>query len=85
MPRLESACAETPVSRTVGELVVGGDFFHVHCDQPLEFALERMGTAGVDSLPVVARADVRKLVGIVVLKDILSVYGVTGVEKISGA
>ena len=82
---LAAACVEAPATRTVAELVEGTGLLHVHRDQPLEFALERMGAAGIDALPVVARADVRKLLGIVVLRDILSVYGVTSVEKISGA
>lgn len=83
--RLESACAEGSMSRTVAEFVDAGDLLHVHGDQPLEFALERMGASGVDSLPVVARADVRKLEGIVVLRDIFSVYGVSGAGKSPGA
>lgn len=81
---LVSACGEAPATRTTGELVEGGDLLHVHRDQPLEFALERMGASGLDSLPVVARADARKLEGVIVLRDILSVYGVSGAGNLSG-
>ncbi len=80
-PRLESVYAENPASRSVGELVDDTALLHVHGDQPLEFALERMGAAGVDCLPVVARANVRKLEGIVVLEDIFQVYGVRSEAK----
>jgi CBS domain-containing protein len=48
----------------------------VHADQSLELALERMGAAGLDVLPVVNRADVRQLEGVVCLHEVLAVYGV---------
>ena len=49
---------------------------HVHPDHGLGLALERMGTSGLNVLPVVSRANVRELIGIVVLDDILEAYGV---------
>ena len=42
----------------------------------LSLAMERMGTSGVNVLPVVSRANVHQLVGVVALDDILSTYGV---------
>lgn len=48
---------------------------HVHDDQLLDLALERMGAAGVSVLPVVSRLDVRRLEGIVGLPDVMRVYG----------
>ncbi len=42
----------------------------------LQLALERLGAAQLDSLPVVSRADVHKLEGIVTLRDVLDSYGV---------
>ena len=75
-PMLERTCEENRANRTVGELLDGGPFPHVHSDQPLELALARMGAAGVDVLPVVSRADVRKLQGIVRLSEVLAAYGV---------
>lgn len=49
---------------------------HVHPDHPLSLALERMGSSGLRALPVVSRANVRQLLGIVLLDDILDFYGV---------
>jgi CIC family chloride channel protein len=49
---------------------------HVHMDHPLHLALERMSTYHLDVLPVVQRADIHKLEGIVTLKDVLDSYGV---------
>ena len=51
-------------------------FPHVHPDHSLAVALERMGATGLRTLPVVSRADVHKLIGIVTLDDILNAYGV---------
>jgi CIC family chloride channel protein len=52
-------------------------FPHVHADQSLDLALERMGANQIEILPVVGRADARKLEGIVTLRDVLDAYGVT--------
>ncbi|MEO8335531.1 MAG: CBS domain-containing protein, partial [bacterium] len=52
------------------------DVAHVHPDQPLGQALVRMGETRHNVLPVVSRADIRMLVGIVTLEDILASYGV---------
>ena len=51
-------------------------FPHVHADQGLDRALDRMGSNHVEILPVVSRADVHKLEGIVTLRDVLDSYGV---------
>jgi CIC family chloride channel protein len=51
---------------------------HLHPDQSLSFALERMGATGFNVLPVVSRADVKQLVGVVALEDILGAYRVAG-------
>ena len=53
---------------------------HVHLDHSLGVALERMGTSDLNVLPVVSRANVRQLLGIVVLDDILKAYGVAKPE-----
>jgi CIC family chloride channel protein len=52
------------------------DFPHVHTDESLHMALERMRVAQIDILPVVNRADAHKLEGIVTLRDVLEFYGV---------
>jgi chloride channel protein, CIC family len=51
-------------------------FPHVHADQGLDLALDRMGSNHLEILPVVSRADVHKLEGIVTLRDVLDSYGV---------
>jgi CIC family chloride channel protein len=52
------------------------DFPHVHSDHTLSLALERMGTTKLRVLPVVSRANVRQLLGIVVFEDVLEAYGI---------
>jgi CIC family chloride channel protein len=49
---------------------------HLHTDHPLHLALERMSTYHLDFLPVVHRADIHKLEGLVTLPDVLNAYGV---------
>ncbi len=73
--RLEGELAEG-ADKKLGELVDAQDFPHVHADQGLDLALERMGANQIEILPVVNRADVHKLEGIVTLRDILAAYGV---------
>src|SRR5713101_421864 len=72
---LEQELAEG-ADRKVGELVDALVFPHVHPDQGLDLALERMGANRIEMLPVVNRADVHKLEGIVTLRDLLDAYGV---------
>jgi chloride channel protein, CIC family len=74
LPELESAIAEGR-SGTLADLVPTGDFPHVHTDHSLEVALERMGAARVDILPVVSRANIHDLLGILRLEDVLEFYG----------
>jgi CIC family chloride channel protein len=49
---------------------------HVHPDHSLSLALERMGSSHLKVLPVVSRANLRQLIGVVALNDILDAYGV---------
>jgi len=51
-------------------------FPYVHPDHSLAVALERMGAAAVDALPVVSRANIRESRGIITLADVLAAYGV---------
>ena len=55
---------------------------HVHGDHPLGFALARMGSTRHTVLPVVSRANVRTMLGVVTLPDILHVYGVERVDEV---
>ena len=75
LPTLERERVEG-AAKNLGELVDGLVFPHVHQDQGLDLALERMGTNQIDILPVVSRADVHKLEGIVTLHDVLDSFGV---------
>jgi chloride channel protein, CIC family len=83
--QLEQAAAGAPDGRTIAEILAssspgwtpGGEQLpHVHLDHSLSLALERMGSSGLNVLPVVSRANVRDLMGIVILDDILAAYGV---------
>jgi CIC family chloride channel protein len=61
---------------TVGEAILPRSSTpSIYLDQPLSFALEKMGAAGIDVLPVVSRADAAQLLGIVTLQDTLEAYG----------
>jgi len=72
---------EKEAEKTLGDLVDAIVFPHVHADQGLDLALERMGSNQLDILPVVSRADVHKLLGIVTLPDILASYGVSRPDR----
>jgi CIC family chloride channel protein len=74
--RIEQAMANGEEARQLRELVNALDFPHVHPYHPLHVALERMGAAKLDVLPVVSRANVHHLMGVVVLRDVLNSYGV---------
>ena len=52
---LERTGREHGMSRQLRELVNPRLFPHLHADQSLHLALERMGNAGLDRLPVVSR------------------------------
>ena len=80
---LEQAAADGAANQTVAQILGEGfrythsaDELHVHTDHSLSLALERMGASGLNVLPVVSRANVRELMGIIALDDILDAYGV---------
>jgi CIC family chloride channel protein len=64
------------IGRKLADLLVGLDFPHVHADQALHLALERMSAERLDLLPVVNRSNIHKLEGVVTLRDVLDSYGV---------
>jgi CIC family chloride channel protein len=72
--QLENAAEDA--DKKVAELVDPLIFPHVHADQGLDMALERMGANQFEILPVVNRGNVHKLEGIVTLHDVLTAYGV---------
>ncbi len=63
-------------NKKLSEIIDPMAFPHVHPDQGLDMALERMGVNHIDALPVVGRANVHELKGIVTLNDVLKAYGV---------
>jgi CIC family chloride channel protein len=76
LARIEQAMADGEEARELSDLVEPLNFPHVHADHPLYVALERMGAAKLDVLPVVSRANVHQLMGVVTLQDVLNSYGV---------
>ena len=77
---LERAAGEDDTKK-LSAIVDACIFPHVHADQGLDLALDRMGSNQVEILPVVSRADVHKLEGIVTLRDILDSYGVSPTDR----
>jgi len=84
---LEQAADDGAANQRVGEILgdgywsgqtLAGDPPHVYPDHSLSVALERMGNTGLNVLPVVSRANVRQLMGMVALDDVLDAYGVAG-------
>jgi CIC family chloride channel protein len=53
-------------------------YVYLHPDHPLNYALERMRTTGLDALPVVSRAGIHDLCGVLTLNHILEAYGLAG-------
>lgn len=52
-----------------------GSYPYVHRDDPLDTAMRRMADAGVETLPVVSRSDLGKVVGVISKQDALRAYG----------
>jgi CIC family chloride channel protein len=73
---LECANVDGRKEQTLASLVETRHVPHVHTDQVLHLALERMSKDRLDVLPVVHRADLHKLEGVVTLPDVLDAYGI---------
>jgi CIC family chloride channel protein len=78
---LQRANSDGLGSKRLSEIVDAGEFPHVHADHSLHLALDRMGASQLDLLPVVSRANVHQLEGIVTLRDVLALYGVAPKES----
>ncbi len=78
---LQRANSDGLANKRLSEFADAGHFPHVHPDHPLHAALDRMGASRLDLLPVVSRANVHQLEGVVTLQDVLALYGV-GAEGI---
>ncbi len=75
---LEKAAGSSGGEGTLEEFVKEPEFPHLHSDHALSVALDRLGSSHLDALPVVSRADLHKLEGIVTLQDVLNLYGFGG-------
>jgi CIC family chloride channel protein len=75
--QLQVGASDGAPGKKVGDLVPRREFPHVHTDQSFDLALARMGSAHTDLLPVVSRANVHELLGVVRLHDVLQSYGLT--------
>jgi len=78
---LEAALSEGKSESCLSTLINPMDFPHVHADQPLSLVLERMRSTHMNMLPVVSRADIHQLEGIVTIRDVLNSYGVVDNSK----
>jgi chloride channel protein, CIC family len=76
LQNLQRANSDDSANKRLKEIVDAEDFPHVHVDHPLDLALGRMGASRLDLLPVVGRANVHHLEGVVMLPDVLALYGV---------
>jgi CIC family chloride channel protein len=74
--QLESVAKSGNLGAPVSTLLKVEEFPHVHADHSLDDTLDRMGAFRVDVLPVVSRANVHQLLGVVRLQDVLESYGV---------
>ena len=80
--RLRQAAGEGSAGKPLRGLVGPGGFPHVHVDHSLHLALDRMGASQLDLLPVVSRANVHELRGVVTLDDILAQYGLPAAGQV---
>jgi len=76
---LERALADGKAEENLKSLFDTLDFPHAHADHPIHLVLERMSKLHIDILPVVNRADIHKLEGVVTLRDVLDSYGVDSI------
>ena len=76
LEQLHQAMQEGEPKKQISDLMDFRSFPHVHADQSLDLALDRMGATHTDLLPVVSRADIHQLLGVVRLHDVLKSYGV---------
>jgi CIC family chloride channel protein len=76
---LKNALEAGKGDQTLLSLLEAIEFPHVHTDHALHLALERMSAAHIDILPVVNRADVHKMEGVISLRDVLDSYGVDSI------
>jgi CIC family chloride channel protein len=81
---LDKAASTGGGARRLVELLDLRNFPHVHADHSLTAALDRMGAAQIDLLPVVSRANLHTIEGVITLQDVLTVYGVGPKNPVQG-
>ena len=83
---LEKVASDGGGAGKLEQFATAPEFPHLHSDHSLSVALDRLGSSRLDALPVVSRADLHKLEGIVTLQDVLNLYGFGGTigEKAEG-
>jgi CIC family chloride channel protein len=78
---IASAATSEQEPGQIGDLVKGHEFPHVHMDHPLHLALDRMGSTGLDLLPIVSRANINDILGVVTLDDLLTSFHIDRVKN----
>ena len=73
---LERADGDGRNEQPLANLVDTSQVPHVHTDHALHYALERLSKYHLDVLPVIHRAEIHKLEGVVTLPDVLDAYGI---------
>src|SRR5882724_6713373 len=68
--------AQASSAKTLSDLLAPDSFPHLHRDHTIAQALDRMAASRMDLLPVVSRANIHQIEGVVTLSDVLSHYGV---------
>jgi CIC family chloride channel protein len=76
----DGGAGHRPISEVLQPMPTGqldaDNFPHVHPDHPLDLALQRMGEIHLDVLPVVSRANVFEVLGVITLADVMRAYGI---------
>ena len=83
--RLYTLMSDGESTSLLGKVFDSPVFPHLHRDNTFDLALERMGDSGMDVLPVVSRFNMREMLGVVRLEDILAAYGVYAAGESKGA
>lgn len=78
LDQLQLAAKAGQHKKHVGDVVDGRSFPHLHSDHSLDVALDRLGATHNDLLPVVSRANIHQMLGVVRLQDVLKAYGIDG-------
>jgi CIC family chloride channel protein len=76
---LECALVDGRKEQPLKNIVETRHVQHVHTDHALHLVLERMSTYHLDVLPVIHRAEIHKLLGVVTLRDVLDSYGIDSI------